>query len=85
MIVNWVEFDGYCSAHGLDAIALPVDRALNLYRYAILEHADEKQREKITEALTPPKDARFGGVPAWYGSDEDAWAEFARQAPKARE
>lgn len=77
-----MEFDGYCSARGLDAIALPVDRAVNLYRHALFEHADEKQRDKINEALTPPKTFKVGGVPAWYGSDEDAWAEFARQAPK---
>jgi hypothetical protein len=77
-----MEFDGYCSARGIDAITLPPDRAINLYRYAIFEHADDKEREKINEALTPPKTAKFGGVPAWYGSDEDAWAEFTRQVPK---
>jgi hypothetical protein len=61
---------------------LPPDRAVNAYRYAIYENADEKQREKIDEALTPPKNAKIGGVPAWYGSDEDAWQSFMRQAPK---
>jgi hypothetical protein len=55
---------------------------VNLYRYAIYENADEKQREKIDEALTPPKRVKFGGVPAWYGSDEEAWTQFLRQAPK---
>ena len=77
-----MEFDGYCSARGIDAIALPPDRAVNLYRHAIYEHADEKQKEKIDEALTPPKTSKFGGVPAWYGSDEEAWTQFVRQAPK---
>jgi hypothetical protein len=37
--------------------------------------------EQIDEALTPPRTYRTqSGTPAWYGSDEDAWAEFARQA-----
>lgn len=77
-----MEFDGYCSARGIDAIALSPDRAVNLYRHAIYENADDKQKEKIDEALTPPKTAKIGGVPAWYGSDEEAWTQFVRQAPK---
>jgi hypothetical protein len=34
------------------------------------------------ELLKPPVTAKVGGVPAWYGSDDDAWAEFQRQAKK---
>jgi hypothetical protein len=82
VIANWVEFDGYCSARGMDAITLSPDRAVNLYRHALYEHADEKDRQKIDEALTPPKTLKIGGAPAWYGSDDEAWAQFMRQAPK---
>jgi hypothetical protein len=55
---------------------------VNLYRFAIYENADDKQREKIDDALTPPKTAKFKGVPSWYQSDDDAWASFMQQAPK---
>jgi hypothetical protein len=79
MTTNWREFDGWCSARGIDAIALPPDRAVNLYRFAITENADEKEREKIEDALRPPVHLRVNSTPVWYGSDDDAWSQFARQ------
>jgi hypothetical protein len=85
MTTGWYEFDAYCSQHGLDAIELPPDRAANLFLFTIRSNADEARLSEIDEALTPPRSLKFGGVPAWYGSDEDAWAEFSRQAPKRRE
>jgi len=51
---------------------------VNLYRFALLEAADEKEREKIEQALQPPITAKRRGVPTWYGSDEDAEAEWLR-------
>jgi len=45
-----------------------------------LENADEQERERVSEALKPPRHFKFGNAPAWYGSDDDAWAEFVRQA-----
>jgi hypothetical protein len=48
----------------------------------ITENADADKRIEIMEALKPPVSAKVGGVPVWYGSDEDAWADFQRQAPK---
>lgn len=77
---NWVTFDGWCSARGIDASSLSADRACHAYLFAITEHADEKDRERIMEALKPPASFKVGGTPAWYGSDDDAWAEFVRQA-----
>jgi len=53
---------------------------VHLYRFALLEHADEKERDQILSALKPPVRAKIGGVPAWYGSDDDAWQNFAKQA-----
>lgn len=82
MTDGWYEFDAYCSQHGLDAITLAPDRAANLFLFAIRNNADEKRLEELDDALRPPKRMKVNGVPAWYGSDEDAWAEFTRQAPK---
>jgi hypothetical protein len=53
---------------------------VNAYLFALREHADEKERDRITEALKPPRTYKVAGAPAWYGDDDDAWAEFARQA-----
>lgn len=63
----------------MDAAALPADRAINAYLWALRENADADRLEAITEALQPPLTLRRNGVPAWYGSDEDAWAEWDRQ------
>jgi hypothetical protein len=49
-----------------------------------MEHAEERERERIEDMLRPPVTAKVGRVPVWYGSDDDAWAEFANQAPAAR-
>lgn len=78
MTRNWEQFDGWCTARGIDAIALPADRACNAYLYAIRESADEKDLAKIEEALTPPSTFKAGGRPAWYGSDEEASALFLK-------
>lgn len=79
---NWEQFDGWCTARGVDASALPADRAVAAYLFALREHADETRRAAIEEALRPPLTYRVKGAPAWYGSDEDAWSEFARQATR---
>jgi hypothetical protein len=52
---------------------------VNLYIYAIRENADEKQLDEIDRALEPPLTAKTGGVPSWYGSDDDAWESFSVQ------
>ena len=49
---------------------------MNLYLFALRENATDEQILEIEEALTPPVVAKVGNVPAWYGSDEDAWTEF---------
>lgn len=51
----------------------------NLYLYAVREHASEETLAKIDEALQPPATWRVKGAPAWYGDEDDAWADFARQ------
>ena len=76
----WQQFDGWCTARGVDLSTLPADRACNAYLYALREHADEDRLAQIDAALEPPRSYRVGGAPAWYGSDEDAWAQFASQA-----
>lgn len=53
---------------------------MNAYLYAIRENATEEQLAEIDAALEPPVTYRHKGAPVWYGSDDDAWAEFARQA-----
>jgi hypothetical protein len=56
---------------------------VNAYLYAIRENADEDDLARIEDALTPPTTYRnASGVPAWYGSDDDAWAEFERQTTR---
>lgn len=77
---GWETFDGWCTARGVDLASLPADRAVNAYLWAIREHANEDRLAQIDAALEPPRSYRVQGAPAWYGSDEDAWAEFARQA-----
>jgi len=58
---------------------------VNAYLFAIRENADDEQRDKIDEALTPPLTARApDGRPAWYGSDEDAWGAFSQSFPQTR-
>jgi hypothetical protein len=59
---------------------MSADRAVNTYLYAIREHASEEDLETIEEALTPPRTYRVGGVPSWYGDDDDAWQQFASQS-----
>lgn len=59
---------------------MSADRAVNTYLYAIRENANEDDLKLIEEALTPPPQYRVQGVPAWYGSDDDAWTEFATQS-----
>ena len=76
MIDRWDEWDGWCTTRGLDAIALPADRAVNAYLSALRENADEKELARLEAALTPP--AR-GGVPSWWESDEAAAAEWLAQ------
>jgi len=55
-----------------------------MYLWAIRENAGEKQLEEIDRALEPPRSFRHAGAPSWYGSDEDAWAEFSAQVTRAR-
>jgi hypothetical protein len=52
---------------------------VNLYLFAIKEHADDKQMAEIESALEPPLTAKTNGVPTWYGSDDDAWQDFSVQ------
>jgi hypothetical protein len=52
---------------------------VNAYLYSIREHASQETLDQIEEALQPAVTDKVGGEPAWYGSDDDAWAEFARQ------
>lgn len=77
---DWVSFDGWCASNGVDPLDMPADRVCHLYRYLLERNADEDTREQIARALEPPVTYRVNGAPAWYGSDEDAWAEFARNA-----
>jgi hypothetical protein len=52
---------------------------LNAYLFAIREHASEKDRDRIDEALTPPRGYRKAdGTPAWWDEDE-AWQDFRAQ------
>lgn len=53
---------------------------MNAYLFALREYADEDTLARIDEALEPPLTAKVGAVPAWYGSDEDAWAGWEGQA-----
>lgn len=55
-----------------------MDRAHNLYLFAVRENADEKRLAEIDAALEPPSDYRVDGKPAWYDED-DAWESFANQ------
>ena len=52
---------------------------MHLYLYAMTEHASDEQIAQIHAQLDPPDRKDENGVPRWYGSDEDAWAEFERQ------
>jgi hypothetical protein len=52
---------------------------MNLYLFAIRENADDEAMATIDRALEPPLSMTRGGVPAWYGSDEDAWESFSYQ------
>lgn len=61
---------------GLDAITLTWDRACSLWRMAALDGLRGWERDKLLADLEPPMTLRVGGVPAWYGSDEEAWADF---------
>jgi hypothetical protein len=49
-----------------------------MYLFSIREHATDETLTQIDEALQPPTTYRKNGAPAWYGSDDDAWAEFQR-------
>jgi hypothetical protein len=51
---------------------------VNLYLFAVREHASEETLAEIEEALKPPVTAKIGDTPIWYGSDDDAWADFER-------
>ena len=45
------------------------------------EWANEETLDRIEAALAPPNRIDPDtGTPMWYGSDEDAWAEFEREA-----
>lgn len=59
---------------------------MNLYLYAIREHADEKRLAEIERALEPPVASRVNGRPAWYGDDEEVWQawELTSRRPTAR-
>lgn len=58
---------------------LPVDRVVNLYLFAIKEHASDKDLVDIDNALEPPSTYRQDGIPSWYGSEDDAWQAFVTQ------
>lgn len=52
-------------------------RAINLYLFAIREHANEALLEEIEDALEAPNVFdTVTGRPAWYSSDEEAWREW---------
>jgi hypothetical protein len=77
---NWEQFDGWCTARGIDAISLSADRACNVYLYALRENASEETLAEIEDALIPPVTAKLAkGVPAWYGDDDDAWESWSVQ------
>jgi len=85
---NWYQFDGWCAARGLDPLALPAHRALNLIQYCIIEHVEDvDQRRRIVDELTGPllTDERRRRqlaeqapdeppMPSWWDDDEDASA-----------
>jgi len=56
--------------------------------FASKQHADERRLDEIERALTPPVTAKtVDRRPAWFGSDEDVWAEWKKQtggSPAAR-
>jgi hypothetical protein len=53
---------------------------LNLYLWSITEGASDEQLAMIEAALEPPLDLKNEqGVPVVYGSDEEAWEQFASQ------
>ena len=82
LVANYNDFDGWCSAHGLDPFRLNPQSGLNAYLFAIREYADKELRERIDEALEPPNrwDA-LRQAPTWWVDDEDAWSGFAN-APR---
>lgn len=51
---------------------------MNLYLFAVKEHASDETLQMIEDALTPPVTMKIGDAPVWYGSDEDAWSEFSK-------
>lgn len=53
---------------------------MNLYLFALREHASKERLAEIDERLEAPLRAKVGGAPAWYGSDDDAWDEWAASA-----
>lgn len=49
-----------------------------LFLHRLREVCDKDEWAQIESALEPPLDMTLDedGVPAWYGSDEDAWQMF---------
>jgi hypothetical protein len=58
---------------------LSADRACAAYLFALREHADKDRQQAIDKALEPPLSMRVDSRPVWFGSDEDAWAEWQTQ------
>lgn len=70
MVADWATFDGWCASHGFDPAALPLDRLLSVYLFALLSTGDEERSERIEEALAPPNRIDpLTGMP--YGWNED--------------
>jgi hypothetical protein len=47
--------------------------------WALRENASDETLSKIERALESPTTVRGAQPPRWYGSEEDAWAQFQAQ------
>jgi hypothetical protein len=54
---NWITFDGWAAARGVDPVKLPFDRFLNLIYFCATDDAEEKEKDKFDVRLNLP-DAR---------------------------
>lgn len=59
---------------------------MSLFLARLRDVCTKDEWAQIEQELEPPLDSTLDaeGVPAWYGSDEDAWASFERAQQYAR-
>lgn len=76
---HWLDFDGWCAAHGVDPVASTPDRSVALIWHFFTRNMDAKSRHKFETTVWRPPPGQVGkGV--WSADNETRLFAAAKAA-----